>query len=55
MGEVGIAHVGATFISLTAGYYADRWLGTAPSLALVGLGFGIAVGFVNVFQSAKRK
>jgi F0F1-type ATP synthase assembly protein I len=31
----------------------DRWLGTKPWLTLIGLGFGIAAGFVNLFRSVK--
>jgi ATP synthase protein I len=40
-------------IGLGAGYYADRWLGTSPWLTLVGLGLGIAAGFVTLFRSVK--
>ena len=45
--------VAATVIGLGAGYYGDRWLGTSPWLTLVGLLFGIAAGFVNLFRSVK--
>jgi ATP synthase protein I len=51
--SIGMTMVVATMIGLAAGYYADRWLGTSPWLMLVGLLFGIAAGFVNLFRSAK--
>ena len=44
----------ATVIGLGAGYYADRWLGTKPWLTLLGLGLGIAAGFVNLFRTVSR-
>ena len=51
--SIGMTMAAATMIGLGAGYYADRWLGTSPWLMLVGLLFGIAAGFVNLFRSAK--
>jgi ATP synthase protein I len=53
LASVGVAMVLATVIGLAAGYYADRWLGTAPWLMLVGLGVGIVAGFVSLFRAAK--
>jgi len=44
----------ATVIGLAGGYYLDRWLGTSPWLTLIGLLFGIAAGFVNLFRAVKR-
>jgi len=44
----------ATEIGLVVWYYADRWLGSKPWLTLLGLGMGIAAGFVNLFRSVKR-
>jgi ATP synthase protein I len=52
--QVGLTLVVATVIGLGAGYYLDRWLGTQPWLTLVGLGFGIAAGFVNLFRAVKK-
>ena len=52
--QIGMTLVVATVIGLGAGYYADRWLGTAPWLMLVGLGLGIAAGFVNIFRAVQR-
>ena len=51
--SIGITMVAATVIGLGAGYYGDRWLGTSPWLTLVGLLFGIAAVFVNLFRSVK--
>ena len=53
LSSLGFAMVLATIIGLGGGYYADRWLGTSPWLTLIGLGFGIAAGFVILFRSAK--
>lgn len=53
LASIGMAMVLATVIGLGAGYYADRWLGTSPWLLLVGLGLGIAAGFVTLFRSVK--
>lgn len=52
--QVGLTLVVATVIGLGAGYYLDRWLGTQPWLTLVGLAFGIAAGFVNLFRAVKQ-
>ena len=54
LSSIGMALVVATVIGLGGGYYLDRWLGTTPWLTLVGLGLGIAAGFVNLFRSVKR-
>jgi ATP synthase protein I len=53
LSTVGITLVLATVIGLAGGYYADRWLGTSPWLTMIGLGFGIAAGFVSLFRSVK--
>lgn len=54
LSSIGMTLVVATVIGLVAGYYADRWLGTQPWLLLLGLGLGIAAGFVNLFRSVGR-
>ena len=54
LSSIGLTLVVATVIGLVAGYYADRWLGTKPWLLLIGLGLGIAAGFVNLFRSVTR-
>ena len=52
--SIGITLVMATVIGLAGGYYADRWLGTAPCLTMICLGIGIAAGFVNLFRATRR-
>lgn len=54
LSTVGLTLVLATVIGLAGGYYLDRWLGTSPWLTLIGLGFGIAAGFVNLFRTVNR-
>jgi ATP synthase protein I len=55
MRRVGLALVlTSTVIGLVGGYWLDRWLGTAPWLTMIGLGFGVADGFVNLSRSVKR-
>lgn len=54
LSTIGLALVIATVIGLAGGYYLDRWLGTSPWLTLIGLMFGIAAGFVNLFRAVKR-
>jgi len=54
LSTVGMTLVLATVIGLAGGYYLDKWLGTSPWLTLIGLGFGIAAGFVNLFRAVNR-
>ncbi|PYM20751.1 MAG: hypothetical protein DMD81_01115 [Candidatus Rokuibacteriota bacterium] len=54
LSTVGITLVLATVIGLAGGYYLDRWLGTTPWLILIGLGLGIAAGFVSLFRSVNK-
>ena len=54
LSAIGITLVVATVIGLAGGYYLDRWLGTSPWLTLIGLVFGIAAGFVNLFRAVRR-
>jgi ATP synthase protein I len=54
LSAIGLTLVIATVIGLVGGYYADRLLGTSPWLLLLGLGLGIAAGFVNLFRSVNR-
>lgn len=53
LSTIGLTMVLSTVIGLTGGYFADRWLGTKPWLMLIGLGLGVAAGFVNLFRSVK--
>jgi ATP synthase protein I len=54
LSTIGLTLVLATVIGLAAGYYADRWLGTSPWLTMIGLGFGIAAGFVSLFRTVRK-
>ncbi len=54
LSSIGMTLVLATVIGLVGGYYLDRWLGTSPWLVMIGLGLGIAAGFVSLFRSVKR-
>ena len=54
LSSIGLTLVVSTVIGLAGGYYLDRWLGTNPWLLLLGLGLGIAAGFVNLVRSVKR-
>ena len=54
LSTVGMTLVLATVIGLAGGYYLDKWLGTSPWLTLIGLGFGIVAGFVNLFRTVNR-
>ena len=54
LSSVGFAMVSATVIGLAGGYFLDQWLGTKPWLLLLGLGFGIAAGFVIFFRSVNK-
>ena len=54
LSSIGMTLVLATVIGLAIGYFLDRALGTSPWLIMIGLGLGIAAGFVNLFRSVKR-
>ena len=54
LGTIGTTLVLATVLGLAGGYYLDKWLGTSPWLTMIGLGFGIAAGFVNLFRTVNR-
>ena len=54
LSTIGITLVLATVIGLAGGYYADRWLGTSPWLTMIGLGLGIAAGFVSLFRTVNK-
>ena len=51
---VGTTFVACIVVGLAGGYWAVRWLGTQPWLLLLGLGLGIAAGFVNLFRAIKQ-
>ena len=48
---VGLTLVISTVLGLWGGHVLDRWFGSHPVLMLVGLLFGIAAGFVNLFRA----
>lgn len=52
--QMGMTFVICTVLGLAGGYWADRWLGSSPWFLLVGLGLGIAAGFVNLFRSIRE-
>ncbi|PYM06487.1 MAG: magnesium transporter [Candidatus Rokuibacteriota bacterium] len=51
--QVGMTFVVCTVLGLASGYWADQWLATSPWLLLLGLGFGVGAGFVNLFRSVR--
>lgn len=53
-GNVGFELAVATIIGLAGGYWLDGKLGTKPWLAIVGLLLGVAAGFKNLIQTARR-
>jgi len=44
----------SVLIGLGIGYYLDKWLGTAPWLMIIWLGFGFAAGFRSLYRAALR-
>jgi ATP synthase protein I len=55
LSSVGICMVASILIGMAMGYYLDQWLGTAPWMLLIFLGFGIASGFRNIIILTKRE
>lgn len=53
-GTVGLDFAVAVALGLAAGWWADNKLGWTPWLTVVGLLFGIAVGFNMLFKAAQR-
>lgn len=54
VGTIGTHMVACTFVGLAIGYYLDKWLGTKPVMLLVFLVAGIAAGFKNMYDQARR-
>ncbi len=54
LSTVGMAMVLSIAIGALAGYYMDKWLGTAPIFLLIGIGLGIGAAFRNLFILTKR-
>ena len=54
LSTVGITLVAATVIGYFMGVFLDRFFGTKPWLTIVFLVFGIAAGFKNLFDAARK-
>lgn len=54
LATMGIAMVVATFIGLGIGIWLDKTFGTKPWFTLIFLLLGIAAGFRNIYEMAKR-
>lgn len=54
VGTIGTHLVASTFVGLAIGYYLDKWLDTKPVMLLIFLFVGIAAGFKNVYEQARR-
>ena len=52
--ELGIEIAGCVVIGTLLGYYADRWLGTAPAFLLVFMLFGFAAAIRVLFRFAQQ-
>lgn len=54
LSTVGFMFPIAITMGAVAGYYVDRWLNTFPWLSFVGLCFGVAAAFINLFRVLKK-
>ena len=54
VGTIGTHMVVCTFVGLAIGLYLDKWLGTKPVMLLIFLVVGIAAGFKNMYDQARR-
>ena len=52
--RLGLELVVGVAVGAFIGWTLDRWLGTAPFLMVVFLGFGAAAGILNVVRTAQR-
>ncbi len=48
--RVGTEIVASTMIGLGLGFFIDRWLDTRPLFLIIFAIFGIAAGFINLYQ-----
>ncbi len=48
--RVGTEIVASTMIALGIGFYLDRWLDTRPFMLILFAFFGLAAGFINLYQ-----
>ena len=54
LSTVGITLVAATVIGYFLGVFLDRFFGTSPWMTVIFLLFGIAAGFKNLFDAARK-
>ena len=52
--SLGLSVALAIFIGLGIGYWLDQKFGTQPWLLFVGLAFGIAAGFSNIYRAGQK-
>ena len=52
--SLGMSVAIAIFLGLFIGLWLDRKFDTEPVLLLVGLAFGIAAGFNNIYRAGKK-
>lgn len=50
----GGSFFGAVVAGVLVGFLADRWLGTAPWLVVIGIVVGSYAGFMNLWNYSKR-
>jgi len=48
--RVGTEIVASTMIGLSLGFFMDRWLDTRPLFLIIFAIFGLAAGFINLYQ-----
>jgi len=51
---LGLEMALSVVIGLGIGYYLDQWLGTAPWLMILWIGFGFAAGVRSLYRAAVR-
>lgn len=54
LASMGIMMVATTFIGLTIGIYLDKFFNTKPVFTIIFLLLGIAAGFKNIYEMAKK-
>lgn len=52
--SLGMSVAFAIVIGLGIGYWLDKKFGTEPVLLLIGLAFGIAAGFSNIYRAGQK-
>jgi len=54
LSTIGITMALSVFVGFGLGYALDRWLGTSPWLAVVGMLLGVAAGFLETYHIIRR-